>query len=133
MKRQREYMFVVVLMLIFPARIFSQQQIPRIGQNSPHTVAFFDPSQQMTRIFFDNFYVRKNYLIVRKALPCALTHDIKDHGSAVVSELVTQPNCYLSHLGFFCKHELQFEKNTSIPLRLRLGSLEYVDRMEGKK
>ena len=39
---------------------------------------------------------------------------------------------YTCNFGFFCKKELQIEKSTKIPLRFRLGSLQYNDYLEGK-
>ncbi len=45
---------------------------------------------------------------------------------------VISSNFYTQNFGFFCKKELQLEKITKIPFKFRLGSVQQVDRMEGK-
>lgn len=39
---------------------------------------------------------------------------------------------YSTHLGVMCKMELKLEKGTKLPLRIRLGSKDQVDYLEGK-
>lgn len=42
------------------------------------------------------------------------------------------PFRYKDELGFFCKVELKWDKILYRPLRFRLGSYDYVNRLEGK-
>lgn len=41
-------------------------------------------------------------------------------------------NYYAKQLPFFCTKELQVQKLTGFPIKFRLGSVEYCDKLEGK-
>jgi len=126
---QRACHFLVALLLIFSTKIFSQQQLPRIAQNRSHELKISRDFQQ--QYFGATFGYRQNELI---KLPYNEYHYYLGGGNyAGPSEIKWRLPAYTSHLPFFCKKELQFENSTSIPLRFRVGSLEYVNKMEGKQ
>lgn len=45
---------------------------------------------------------------------------------------IIRPDFYTQHFGFFCKKELQLEKIAKIPVKIRLGSVQQCDWLEGK-
>jgi hypothetical protein len=47
--------------------------------------------------------------------------------------ILPAPDFYVKNLGFFCKQELKVQSVTRVPLKLRLGSVQYCDWMEGKR
>jgi len=53
-------------------------------------------------------------------------------GKIIFTPLTFQLPAYINSLGFFCKKELQLDKITKVPVRFRLGSLNYVNWMEQK-
>lgn len=40
---------------------------------------------------------------------------------------------YFAHLGFFCKVEIKLEHQTRFPVKFRLGTVDYTERLEGKR
>jgi hypothetical protein len=136
MKWQRLYCFLVVLLLILPAKIFSQQQMPRYAQNSPHRSMDFPFFREKLNIGVNSLAQKNPYqgydffmgagAINKKSLP-----GLQCKNPGIIG--IVEPGFFVSHLPFFCKKELQIEKATYLPLRLRLGSLEYVNKMEGKQ
>jgi hypothetical protein len=57
---------------------------------------------------------------------------VKDSTEKKISLAVLPQNFYSRNIGYFCKKEVQLQKLTNIQVYFRLGSKEYVDKMEGK-
>ena len=49
-----------------------------------------------------------------------------------IKSIIIRPDFYTQNFGFFCKKELQLEKITKIPVKIRLGSVQQCDWLEGK-
>ncbi len=47
--------------------------------------------------------------------------------------MLVAPSFYAGHLPFFCREEIKIEHAVKIPFKFRLGSVQYVDYLEGKK
>lgn len=52
---------------------------------------------------------------------------------AVPQSAMFTPKYNVNTLPFFCKIEAQLEQKTNLPIKFRLGSVQYVDWLEGKR
>jgi hypothetical protein len=114
---QRFYKIIVVLLT-------AMATMPAMAQNRP----LYPPSLGSWSIKHDcpriDSIILKSNFSLRPSLISPLSNN-----QAIA---VPGASFYSTHLGFFCKKEIEFEKASAIPLRVRLGSLDYVNKMEGK-
>ncbi len=122
---QRFFYLVVVLIFTFDGESFGQ--LTNV-ENSPNLYKNYH------QIFQKGETIRNNNLNDKKTF---------QYSPFVNSYLVVNPGplAWLTAFkkcsdnlnpGFFCRKEWQLEKATSIPLRIRLGSLEYTNYLEQK-
>ncbi|MEO6613708.1 MAG: hypothetical protein ABIT05_13035 [Chitinophagaceae bacterium] len=125
---QRLCYFLVVFLLIQNGEIF--------GQKIPPNHLYIQPVLGFNDLPVSPSY--KSYLIGNKNFkknPYWLFFDGNQSpgvGFSLLANSPVAPSYYSNCLGFFCKKELQLEKITTVPLRLRLGSLDYVNYLEQK-
>jgi hypothetical protein len=119
---QRVFAFVVVLVILIQGESFSQEKLAN------QATAMVD-STPVTRAGLDIQPMIKNSpdLFVRPQIRVGYPANLSTCKSSIIS-----PSFYSDHLGFFCRQELQVQKLISLPLRVRLGSLEYVNYLEQK-
>ncbi len=122
---QRFFYLVVVLIFTFDGESFGQltyvENSPSLHQKpviiSKKEVTIRNDQLTDKKIFFYSPFVN-SYLV--------------GNGSPLTWLTAFRKRSDNLNPGFFCRKEWQFEKMTSIPLRIRLGSLEYTNYMERK-
>ncbi len=57
---------------------------------------------------------------------------MKDTTHKIATAMLVYPMFYCNNLGFVCKQEIKFQKIIKLPFVFRLGSVQYVDYLEGK-
>ena len=125
---QRLCYFLVVFLLIQNGEIF--------GQKNPGNPIYFQPVLGFNDLPVTTGF--KNHSIGNKILKNFFSNRFFDGnqgnpgGFSLMSNSPVAPSYYSNCLGFFCKKELQLEKITAVPLRVRLGSLDYVNYLEQK-
>ncbi len=149
---QRLCYFLVVLLLLFQGEIFGQERhhidtVELISwdcmgdshtcqQNFPVQKRFLYIKPEECFKFPINYETLKNFDFENQLKLTAPSKDSvtnrKSLSPFILFKPTVFPSLYTSQLGFFCRKELQVEKITSIPIRLRLGSLEYVNYLEQK-
>lgn len=89
----------------------SGKSLPELKQEQlSEPLSFSTPS----RLFFINF---------TNTTPQTLTQK---------NQALSLSETYWKELGFFCKMEIKMEQKSRFPVKFRLGTVDYVDRLEGK-
>lgn len=127
---QRFFCFVVVSIFLFNGEIVGQSvAVENNFKNNPNhdSVSTITSLEKANTTILDK--QPRNYSFQNILRPVILT---TYPFSPVITANPLQKNYYIKSLSFFCRTEWQFEKATSVPLRIRLGSLEYTDYLEQK-
>lgn len=120
---QRINFFLVVLLLIFQGPVFGQVQ--PLFKGKPGTSSF-------DTIYYRSCWSGSKWQRLLKPDLQSGADSLPPKAPAFFQLKPLPATYYTNQLGFFCQKELQLDKITNVPIRFRLGSLDYVNWMEQK-
>lgn len=130
--RQRLRYFVVVLLLMFTGNIFAQQNSDIKSYRYVKDIKTFTVYDRIMPPDFGTAKFKKIIIVP----PNSFKFDRWGNPLSIKSVFnllsPVSKNFSTTQLGIVCKKEFEFEKMTSIPLRLRIGSLDYTNYLEQK-
>ncbi len=122
---------ILVVLLMLTGKIFSQEKSLSTNSDSIFRIrGKFNPAFNIEKNY-SNDYFRNVYL--KSVHPGQYRNNYIAPKYLFSKPGLLEKRFYTDHLGFFCKKEIQLEKITSVPFRFRFGSLEYVNKLEGKR
>ena len=135
---QRNFFIVIVLIFLFNGEIIAQEKIVEkipVSLNNYTDYKDFLLGQDLSSYIYRTPVKRSFNPFTRVSLVPGCGN-ITMEEKLIIPWSQSQPllasDYYVKQMPFFCRKELQIEKATSIPLRFRLGSLQYTDYLEQK-
>lgn len=139
---QRVSFYLVVLLLGFLSRASAQEHLPRSFGLSDYLSSGYDSSQRGISAPLRYFSLTENkqyrnriklFSISSKFLKeIEQTQDLPPflQPASLVMGVKEWKGIVVKNYSFFCRQEYRFQKATGVPLRFRLGSLDYVNWLE---
>ena len=128
MSQRLKYFLVVLLLMLFTGEIFAQNEIVKNKSLLilPDTLLHIKRTPTTFKSLLDKppFTLASN-----SCIPHKLSYI---QGTNILFDSIKLKSMYVKTLGIICKAEYKFEKVTLIPLRFRVGSLDYTNYLEQK-